>query len=69
MTYAVRGISIVAGLAIIAVVTRFDFSGGQFILWLACCAAGAALLIWGTKGILPLYRNRHTDGSRAHQAD
>ncbi|GHS89423.1 hypothetical protein AGMMS50218_15680 [Actinomycetota bacterium] len=69
MTYAARTLAVIAGLAIIAVVTRLDFSGGQFVLWLACCAAGAALLIWGAKGLVGLYRSRRPDMPPAHDAD
>lgn len=62
VTYAKRVIAIIAGLAIIAWVTARDFSDSQFVLWIACCAAGAALLIWGVKGLMP--RRAQTPSSR-----
>ncbi len=59
MAYVARGLAVVAGLAIILWVTLFDFSGRQFFLWIACCTAGAALLIWGTRGFIPRRRGPH----------
>ncbi|RMI13334.1 hypothetical protein [Cellulomonas triticagri] len=51
MADVLRGAAAVAGLAVIAVVTLYDFREDQFFLWLAACTLGAALVIWGVKGL------------------
>lgn len=63
MTHVAHGIAIAVGLAIIALVTQLDFTGDQFLLWIACCTAGAASLIWGIRGFFPRRRRRRPDAT------